>query len=371
MIKDEQTLDEKSISSVRHHDTPGLSSAATNETANGGEGVATTMTSIPTTSPSSVGTTKSSTFTTTTTKKPSVCSTNKRPSSNIDLDLADDVDDGEKSSLQLTKKQKMCLGSTTMEEQSDAKRGTAGSNDIKNLPVKSDLIVFLDIDMTMIYTKCFGSVASADDYVASLPKHPKSNKTVENVRLENGSQVVLLRPGIKAFIQKVSTTFETHIFTAGCKTHAFEIASILDPDKKIFSEGNIWFNEHCEYKHFTKLRILPIKNLSKLPPVRDSKKGSKRAVLVDDWEIHMDASPMVVVEEFRGDPSDNELDKVWKILEALKDNTVDVPHTLATLLGNEKENVASANENEKIEERPEKQYTLPTGSDHHISTTMN
>lgn len=336
---DEEHCCEKPVSSVGHDDPPGLSSVLANQTATGGEGVRATATSTAANSSPSIDTTKLSASSATTTKKTSDDRSNKSPSSDVVPDLSDDVNDGEKSNGELknirnVKKQKFGHCSTMMEK-SDAKGETRGTH-VENLPAKSNLIVFLDLDMTMIYRKEFRTRAYADAYIASLPKHPKTKKTVEIVQRDYGTRVILLRPGIKEFLQKVSTTFETHIFTASGKLSAFEIASILDPNKKIFSEGNIWSHDHCEYKRVPSenCRLLPIKYLSKLPPVRDSNKGCKRAVLVDDWYIHMDASPMILVEEFTGDPLDNELDKVWKVLEALKDNMVDVPHILPTLLGN-------------------------------------
>jgi len=190
----------------------------------------------------------------------------------------------------------------------------------------SDLIVLLDIDTTMICSKLFYNEAKAQAYIKRMPKDSKSNATVdylyiEMVREDGGGSVYHIinhRPGLKDFLHKVGTTFETHIFTAGNRAYAHSIAKILDPGGVYFGD-RIWHDSHCKIRGGGDL----YKDLSALPLGRDS---MDRVVLIDDYVVNLRANPSnaILVKDFEDDPEDRELERVLATLQSFKDSTVDV-----------------------------------------------
>ena len=184
----------------------------------------------------------------------------------------------------------------------------------------SDLIVMLDIDETMIKSQTFDSQKEAYKYA-------KRNSSLDYVQVPMqffhrrypSSRIVHinLRPGLKQFVEKIATTFETHIFTAGGATYAKGVARLLDPNGIYFKK--IWSQEHCQ-----KEGDGFVKHLSKLPLGRSD---LKRVVLLDDNIDNLKASMgnVLSIKEFKDNPKDKELKKAQKfLLNELKDNGTDV-----------------------------------------------
>ncbi|KAE8352580.1 hypothetical protein BDV28DRAFT_134850 [Aspergillus coremiiformis] len=79
---------------------------------------------------------------------------------------------------------------------------------------------------------------------------------------------VKLRPGLESFLQNVSELFELHIYTMGTRAYAQHIASIIDPDRKLFGDRILSRDESGS---------LTAKNLHRLFPV-----DTKMVVIIDD-----------------------------------------------------------------------------------------
>ncbi|PYH92756.1 hypothetical protein BO71DRAFT_17725 [Aspergillus ellipticus CBS 707.79] len=79
---------------------------------------------------------------------------------------------------------------------------------------------------------------------------------------------VKLRPGLESFLENVSEMFELHIYTMGTRAYAQHIASIIDPDRKLFGDRILSRDESGS---------LTAKNLTRLFPV-----DTKMVVIIDD-----------------------------------------------------------------------------------------
>ncbi|GAT23461.1 RNA Polymerase II CTD phosphatase Fcp1 [Aspergillus luchuensis] len=79
---------------------------------------------------------------------------------------------------------------------------------------------------------------------------------------------VKLRPGLESFLQNVSEMYELHIYTMGTRSYAQHIASIIDPDRKLFGDRILSRDESGS---------LVAKNLHRLFPV-----DTKMVVIIDD-----------------------------------------------------------------------------------------
>lgn len=79
---------------------------------------------------------------------------------------------------------------------------------------------------------------------------------------------VKLRPGLESFLQNVSELFELHIYTMGTRAYAQHIASIIDPERKLFGDRILSRDESGS---------LTAKNLHRLFPV-----DTKMVVIIDD-----------------------------------------------------------------------------------------
>lgn len=79
---------------------------------------------------------------------------------------------------------------------------------------------------------------------------------------------VKLRPGLEAFLENVAAMYELHIYTMGTRAYAQHIASIVDPDKRLFGDRILSRDESGS---------LTAKNLHRLFPV-----DTKMVVIIDD-----------------------------------------------------------------------------------------
>lgn len=79
---------------------------------------------------------------------------------------------------------------------------------------------------------------------------------------------VKLRPGLPDFLENIAELFELHIYTMGTRAYAQHIASIIDPDRKLFGDRILSRDESGS---------LTAKNLQRLFPV-----DTKMVVIIDD-----------------------------------------------------------------------------------------
>lgn len=179
---------------------------------------------------------------------------------------------------------------------------------------KSDLLVLMDIDATMVCTKIFETGTDASEYIKKIPKG-SNGMPVTYIQAELGGNklVVNVRPGLMTFLKALAAQCcEVHIFTAGTSTYANFIAQLLDPDRTIFAKNGIWSRDDGDCVHVEPR--MNWKNLSRLQLGRNG--DLSRVVLIDDNERTLLANPanMYYIPPFTDDSNDNEFEKAWQFL---------------------------------------------------------
>lgn len=125
------------------------------------------------------------------------------------------------SSLTVTRAEAESVASVTARKLFDARR----------------LSLVLDLDHTLLH-------ATAEDVIADALAHSPSDVDTSSVNsfiLEStqdstrARMFVKLRPNLKKFLARVSRKFQLHIYTMGSRPYAARIASLIDPEKRLFS----------------------------------------------------------------------------------------------------------------------------------------
>ncbi|MCJ1389003.1 Carboxy-terminal domain (CTD) phosphatase [Xylographa bjoerkii] len=143
----------------------------------------------------------------------------------------------------------------------------------RRLIASKKLSLVVDLDQTIIH-------ATVDPTVADWQKDPENPnyEAVKDVRafqlVDDGPGArgcwyyIKLRPGLKDFLDSVSTLYELHIYTMGTRAYAQNIAKLIDPDRRIFGDRILSRDESGS---------LVAKNLQRLFPV-----DTKMVVIIDD-----------------------------------------------------------------------------------------
>ena len=143
----------------------------------------------------------------------------------------------------------------------------------RRLLASKKLSLVVDLDQTIIH-------ATVDPTVAEWQKDEKNpnHAAVKDVRkfqlVDDGPGArgcwyyIKLRPGLQDFLENVSKMFELHIYTMGTRAYAQNIATIIDPGRKIFGDRILSRDESGS---------LVAKNLQRLFPV-----DTKMVVIIDD-----------------------------------------------------------------------------------------
>lgn len=186
----------------------------------------------------------------------------------------------------------------------------------------SDLIVVLDMDECLIHFRMQdemeNQVVTAQEN--SKPQDPNVITIDENE--------VLLRPGLVKFLKYVTTTFKTHIFTAGTKDYADTILDqlcLLIGNESAFCKR--WYRNDCDTIDIMDpimgffIDSVYVKPLGKVAEWhgRDSK-DLRRIVHIDDQPKNflLNHGNGIRVSEWRGtDPDDKVLENVTKVLERI------------------------------------------------------
>jgi len=137
----------------------------------------------------------------------------------------------------------------------------SNKNNVKSY--SSDLIVFLDLDKTLIYTE-LKSVSPTEKVEKIDSEADNADNDIDNgidnrMEEENDNHfmtriyhhetkawytyTVHKRPHLDSFLQEITSQFETHIFTAACKDYAEPILDKLDPNNTMFA--NRYYRESC------------------------------------------------------------------------------------------------------------------------------
>ena len=143
----------------------------------------------------------------------------------------------------------------------------------RRLIASRKLSLVVDLDQTIIH-------ATVDPTVAEWQKQP-DNPNYEAVKDVRAFQLVddgpgargcwyyiKLRPGLKEFLENVSKIYELHIYTMGTRAYAQNIATLIDPERRIFGDRILSRDESGS---------LVAKNLQRLFPV-----DTKMVVIIDD-----------------------------------------------------------------------------------------
>ena len=131
----------------------------------------------------------------------------------------------------------------------------------------------VDLDQTVIHATVDPTVAEWQQD-ENNPNHD-AVKDVQSFQLADegpGARdcryYIKLRPGLKDFLAHVSRLYELHIYTMGTRAYAQHIATIVDPDRRVFGDRILSRDESGS---------LTVKNLQRLFPI-----DTKMVVIIDD-----------------------------------------------------------------------------------------
>ena len=165
----------------------------------------------------------------------------------------------------------------------------------------------------------------------------ENNDIVLNVEFEGMlyNIYVLIRPGAIDFIKKVAKLYEVIIFTASISKYALPLIDILDSDKNIQYKLT---REHCTF-----LNGIYIKELKKL------NRDLNDLIILDNSPLaySFDIDNGLPIKAWYEDKNDNELDKVYFILEFLS-KVKDARNFIKRIVDNNEINFEIANEIIKI-----------------------
>jgi len=161
----------------------------------------------------------------------------------------------------------------------------------------------------------------------------EQNDIVLNVEFESilYNIYVLIRPGAIEFIKKVSKLYEVVIFTASISKYALPLLDIIDNDKNIKFKLT---REHCTF-----LNGIYIKELKKL------NRDLSDLIILDNSPLaySFDNDNGLPIKAWYEDKNDNELDKVYTLLEFLS-KVKDVRNFIKKFVNNNEINFEIANE---------------------------
>ena len=174
----------------------------------------------------------------------------------------------------------------------------------------------------------------------------KTNDAI--IKVEFSSNIyniyVLIRPGTVEFIKKVANLFELVIFTASIPQYALQVIDIIDVDKNIKYKLT---REHCVF-----LNGIYIKELKKL------NRDLKDLIILDNSPLaySFDNDNGLPIKAWFDDKNDNELDKIYNVLEFLS-KVKDVRNYIKKFVKNNEINFDIANEIIKVYKENTKEIT--------------
>lgn len=183
---------------------------------------------------------------------------------------------------------------------------------------RGQMTVVLDMDETLLHSVFLGDIAAQiqGNAVKLNTNVDKVEETLIIRQFKENADVVLnacggvavfFRPGLHDFLEKLSKLCEVVLWTAAERDYAEPVLEYLDPDgtllpHRLFREHTVvWDEMNC----VKDLRLLG-RNL-------------KRTMLIDNNTMVIRATPTncVLIEDFYGDPHDNQLEIMWAFIEEL------------------------------------------------------
>jgi RNA polymerase II subunit A small phosphatase-like protein len=160
--------------------------------------------------------------------------------------------------------------------------------------------------------------------------HATDNPKDENWDFEVFDYKVYKRPGLDAFLQKLSSTFDVAVWSSASDDYVKIIVEKIFP--KNAELAFVWGRSKCvrkiDYRSVEDYGYFDEDNhLNYIKPLKKVKKRFKisldRVLIIDDTpEKCVDNyGNAIYPREFTGDPNDDELEKLWKYLLFLRDVT--------------------------------------------------
>lgn len=178
------------------------------------------------------------------------------------------------------------------------------------------------MDECLVHSQFLSSRAAADlayqlldDEKTGPSTSSNGEHSVDSFQIELGDKDsmvnVNVRPGLQDFLEKVTSKYETHVYTAATENYASSVLDTIDPENRL--QGR-WYRQHCQWDP---IHGVFVKALHTLPLENDI----NRVVLVDNNPMSFLANPDngILVSSFYNDPSDRTLPLVWDLLQELDD----------------------------------------------------
>jgi TFIIF-interacting CTD phosphatase-like protein len=148
---------------------------------------------------------------------------------------------------------------------------------------KERLKVVLDIDLTIVSTKCYEGECGTFDLL---------------YRVDGADYVTTKRPGLDIFLKYCSRWFDVIIWTAGTRSYAEKLIPLLFADLK---QPSFMSQDDCTRCMSPSGKIFYVKDLEKIPDYR-----SDRVMLIDDNPASSHFQPLngLVIPQFDGNPKD-------------------------------------------------------------------
>lgn len=126
------------------------------------------------------------------------------------------------------------------------------------------LSLVVDLDQTVIHA-CIDPTVGEWQKDPTNPNH-EAVKDVQSFQLNDDgprgvasgcSYYIKMRPGLREFLEHISTMYELHVYTMGTRAYATNIAKIIDPDQKLFGNRVISRDENGSMTAKSLQRLFP------------------------------------------------------------------------------------------------------------------
>ena len=106
------------------------------------------------------------------------------------------------------------------------------------------LALVLDLDHTLVHSidarstdvgETMSTISRENKYCPYLRQQHLVPSSPDVHQLSDRRTLTVLRPGVKSFLNRMRAVFEIHLYTMGHKEYALEVASLLDPQGRLFS----------------------------------------------------------------------------------------------------------------------------------------
>lgn len=192
---------------------------------------------------------------------------------------------------------------------------------------ESDLVVVLDLDECLIHSQFLNAGPELYRQDEERPQAHAFDSNEEaasiipsacdnfRISLPDGDLVhVNKRPHLDAFLQEITSKYETHIFTAAMEVYAAPLLDRLDPDNQMFAGK--YYREDCTFDPSLGVYV---KDLKRAVRIRNGDLNERRVVLIDNNPMSFLANPLngILVCNFYDDPKDDTLKAVTDLLQEL------------------------------------------------------